>query len=154
MPTDYLGAEDYFYHNRSYNGVGGFDLRNQTDKVSTEAEHYSTNLFAEQIIDVIENHDTSDPLFIYAPFQAVHGPLQAPKKYLDQFKHVSPKNRQTKCAMLLALDEAIANVTQALRRTGMENNTLVVFSTDNGAPWPEGNDFPLRGSKATLWEGG
>jgi len=61
--------------------------------------------------------------------------------------------------MLTAVDDAIANVTSALEESGMMDNTIIIFSTDNGGP-TDGNDvvgstnFPLRGGKHTIWEGG
>lgn len=132
----------------------GYDLRNNTAPVSTEGGHYSTTLFTSVAESIIDNHDATQPLFLYLPYQAVHAPLQVPERYKDEFKGVSPPNRLSKVAMVAAMDEGISNITQTLAANGMLNDTIIIFSTDNGGPWPEGNNSPLRGRKATLWEGG
>ena len=62
--------------------------------------------------------------------------------------------RQTVAAMVTAMDEAIGNITQTLNETGMLRDTVMIFSTDNGGPNPTHNNYPLRGGKATTWEGG
>jgi arylsulfatase A-like enzyme len=64
------------------------------------------------------------------------------------------KNRRTYAGMVSALDDAVARVEAAYVRAGIWNNTLLVFTTDNGGPSGSANNFPLRGHKATAWEGG
>jgi len=83
--------------------------------------------------------------------------------YTDKFNHLFPDDcescRKTVCGMVAALDEGIGNVTASLKKEGLWEETLLVFSTDNGGPAQGFNsnwasNWPLRGMKRTLWEGG
>ena len=75
---------------------------------------------------------------------------------------IEDDTRRTFAAMVLALDDGVKNVTEALERRNMSANTLIIFSTDNGGLGTPsqiplavgGNNYPLRGAKGTLWEGG
>lgn len=150
----YNAKEDYFTHMAH---LDGYDFRDNTQVDWTARGHYSTWLLAERAIRIIRDHEPSQPLFMYLAFQAVHGELQAPAHYVNHFcSHVQGnKDRKVKCGMLAALDEAVANVTAALTRAGLMDNTLLLFTTDNGGTKdvPSSN-WPLRGFKGANWEGG
>ena len=156
------GAEDYYRHTNSqgfpspeFHGLDGYDLR-QDEKVARNASgKYSTFLFAQEAERIISEHDTSQPLFLYLAFQAVHSPLQVPKQYLKQYDNIKDHGRRIYAAMTSCMDEAIGNVTKAMQKNGLWENTVLVFSTDNGGQiYYGGNNWPLRGWKASLWEGG
>jgi len=159
-----LGAEDYFNHTRSDSGFTGLDLRNSTTlsdaNTMPPTTHlaygtYSTDVFVSAVERVVGAWAEGDaPLFVYLPFQSVHAPLQAPAKYIDKYPASMNKNRRTYAGMVSALDDAVARVEAAYVRAGIWNNTLLVFTTDNGGPSGSANNFPLRGHKATAWEGG
>ncbi|KAJ8314188.1 hypothetical protein KUTeg_008749 [Tegillarca granosa] len=104
---------------------------------------------------VITQHDQTKPLFLYLPFQSVHQPIQVPKVYEDMYKNIENKGRRQFSGMVTAMDDAIGNVINTLKKTGMYNETLIIFTSDNGG-WPKyfGNNYPLRGSKTTIYEGG
>lgn len=91
---------------------------------------------------------------MYVPFQSVHAPLQAPQKYIDMYKSISDMNRRIYAGMVTALDDAVGSIRDSYIRKGLWNDTLLVFTTDNGGPPGSANNFPLRGHKATAWEGG
>lgn len=148
------GSEEYFTHKRCYGHFCGMDLRENAEPAKADGI-YSTHLFSERVINIVKSHNTTQPLFIYLPFQAVHSPLEVPDQYTLPYKHIKDKNRRTYAGMVAALDEGIGNITEAFKDKGLWDNTLLVFSTDNGGQIHSGgNNWPLRGWKASLWEGG
>jgi arylsulfatase A-like enzyme len=94
-------------------------------------------------------------LFLYLPFNAVHTPLQVPESYTAPYTSLKG-NRKTYAGMLAAMDEAIGQVVAALEEQKMRDNTLIVFSSDNGGPSPGRitDNGPLREGKGTIYEGG
>ena len=82
--------------------------------------------------------------------------VQVPQWYVDQHcGHISDHDRQLKCGMIAAMDEGVKNVTEALRQRGLLDNTFIVFISDNGGPVHKASsNWPLRGAKITIWEGG
>lgn len=162
----YQGAEDYFNHTVCGGGRGpfakqycGVDLHNDTTPDFSRTGQYSTHLFANEAVRLINKQkDSSAPMFMYLPFQNVHAPQEAPESYIDQYPSIQNLQRRTLAAQITVLDEAVGNVTNALKSAGMWNNTVFIFSSDNGGPTQAmrsvGCNYPLRGMKATLWEGG
>ncbi|OYZ50186.1 MAG: hypothetical protein B7Y15_09340 [Bacteroidetes bacterium 24-39-8] len=142
----FFGNIDYFKHAR--NEVPDW-YRNG---VALNEEGYSTHLIAKEACKIIETNDHQKPLFLYVPFNGIHAPFQVPDNYLKAYPNLSG-NRQKLAGMLAAVDEAIGQILQSLEKSGMRDNTLIVFSSDNGAPQP-GDNTPLRDFKATVYEGG
>ncbi|XP_041375693.1 arylsulfatase B-like [Gigantopelta aegis] len=162
----WLGCEDYFDHTSECNlDQWGLDFHRDVHQLDNYTGLYSTELFTAEAVSIVQKHNQSEPLFLYLPYQAVHSgnldafPLQAPSKYVDRFPHIENKKRRVYAAMVSALDDGVGQVVQALRERGMLENSIIVFTTDNGGPANgfDGNaasNYPLRGLKATLWEGG
>lgn len=148
----YNAAEDYYNHTTK----DGYDFRDNERVDFSAKDSYSTHLFADRAVKIIREHDASRPLFVYLAFQAVHGPEQVPKSYVERYcSHIPEPNRQLKCGMIAALDEAVKNVTLALQQSGLADSTLLLFTTDNGGPVNEfSSNWPLRGGKTKVWEGG
>jgi arylsulfatase A-like enzyme len=116
---------------------------------------YLTETFATEAVEFLRRADPSRPWFLYLAFNAVHVPLQATPELLARVSHIPEGKEQIYAAMLLGLDDAIRTVMHELDRLGQAENTFVWFQSDNGGPLAQGaSNFPLKGGKATLNEGG
>jgi len=138
----YNGQIDYNDHTRD----GGFDWH-RDDKVNRD-EGYSTQLISAEAVKRIEQRDAKRPLFLYVPFNAVHGPHQVPDSYKQPYKDLE-EPRQTYAGMMAAMDEGIGKILDAIDAAKMRENTLVLFTSDNGGPQPGKvtNNGPLKGGK-------
>ncbi|MGI8981140.1 MAG: sulfatase family protein [Pirellulaceae bacterium] len=116
---------------------------------------YTTDAYRERAVDWIEKHK-DQPYLLYLPFNAQHAPLQATEKYLARHAGIADEKRRIFAAMMSAMDDAIGAVLQKVRDLGQEENTLIFFLADNGGPTSQttSKNTPLRGNKATTWEGG
>ncbi len=114
-------------------------------------EGYSTFLLADEAERLIERHDGRSPFFLYLPFNAVHGPHQAPDDYLEKYSRLGRRGPQR--AQLECMDLAVGSVLEALERKGVLDSTLVMFTNDNGGTRVTSNG-PYRGFKSHYHEGG
>jgi len=145
----YNGAEDHYTKQ-----IGGFyDFRDQKDFVKNGT--YSSYMIGDRMERIISTSNNSKPLFMYLAFQNVHMPMQVPKKYEDMYSHIKNANRRVLSAMVTAVDDVIGRLINSLKQKGIYDNTLIVFSSDNGG-WTTfgGNNYPLRGGKVSIFEGG
>ncbi|HAW98671.1 MAG TPA: sulfatase, partial [Opitutae bacterium] len=97
------------------------------------------------------------PFFLYFPFYAVHTPLQGKKEKIERYKQVPKDKRQGNpiyAAMVESVDDAVGKVMDAVRELGMEKDTLVLFTSDNGGFARATNHAPLRANKGSPYEGG
>ncbi|XP_078069909.1 arylsulfatase J-like isoform X2 [Mustelus asterias] len=151
------GSGDYYTHEICDGPkTCGFDLH-KDENVAWEyrAHSYSTFLYTQKAVDILASHNPKEPMFLYLAFQAVHTPLQVPKKYLGRYMSIENLGRRRYAAMVTCLDEAVNNITRALKKYGYYDNTVIIYSSDNGGqPLAGGSNWPLRGRKGTYWEGG
>jgi len=142
----FFGAIDYYTHQRN----NQLDWYRNGEPVTEEG--YSTHLITKEACHLIETGDRTRPLFLYVPFNGIHAPYEVPESYLQPYPNLKG-NRQKLAGMLAAVDEAIGQIVASLKKAGLLENTLIIFSSDNGAPKP-GDNTPLRDYKATIYEGG
>jgi uncharacterized sulfatase len=121
-----------------------------------EPAKYLTDYYTDEAVKVIESNKDR-PFFLYLAHWAPHTPLQATQADYDALSHIELHRERVYAAMIRALDRGVGQVLDALRENGLEENTLVMFTSDNGGAGyiglPDVND-PYRGWKITLFEGG
>ena len=86
----------------------------QDSKVDVNFERF---LFAAST-EVILSHNASTPLFLYLPFQSVHSPLQVPTEYTEKYENITDDDRKIYAGMVENVDEAIGNITEAMKTAG------------------------------------
>ena len=119
-------------------------------------DSHMTDYFSRQAVRVIEANQHR-PFFMYLAYNAPHTPLQAEKSDYDALGHITDHTERTYAAMLRGLDRGIGQVLTALEDNGIADNTMVIFTSDNGGAGyvglPDLNK-PYRGWKITFFEGG
>lgn len=154
-----LGCGDHYKHTMGQRignwSAAGYDFW-RNDNISTlENGSYSTTLYRDEALKIISQHNPRYPLFMYLSFQAPHAPLQIPKEWLTRYSGVKDKKRKLYSAMVTALDSTVGDVVNSLKTNGLWENTVLVFTSDNGAQtMAGGSNLPYRGNKGELWEGG
>lgn len=122
------------------------DLYNSTRPANTSDyatnRVYNTHMYAELASEVIHAHDTTKPFFLYMAFQNAHAPYQAPDEYLKLYPDLPPnKSQQCFNAMVSAVDVSVGIIADALTRTGMYDNSILIYSSDNGGPAQMSNNM-------------
>ncbi|XP_077533190.1 arylsulfatase B-like isoform X2 [Haemaphysalis longicornis] len=159
----YGAEEDYYNHTNRLDDRLGLDFWFNTEPLWNETGHYSTTLYTERARNLIRNRNKRKPFFLYLSHQAAHSGVDvqfaAPVDNIKKFHYIAEKERTIYAAMLDTLDESVGAVLLALQEEDMLDNSIVVFSSDNGGSSfgphaSRGYNWPLRGAKFALWEGG
>jgi arylsulfatase A-like enzyme len=119
-------------------------------------DRYLTDYFTHQAVQAIDAN-RNRPFFLYLAHTAPHTPLQALKADYDRLGHIKDHRDRVYAAMLVALDRSVATIQAKLEADGLADNTLILFTSDNGGAWyvdMPGLNRPYRGWKATFFEGG
>eukprot|EP00730_Choanoeca_flexa_P008226 TRINITY_DN12463_c3_g1_i7.p1 TRINITY_DN12463_c3_g1~~TRINITY_DN12463_c3_g1_i7.p1 ORF type:complete len:543 (+),score=96.31 TRINITY_DN12463_c3_g1_i7:273-1901(+) len=143
----------------------GYDWWSNGHANITTNETKSVYLIRDLAVNYVqERQNSGKPFYMYLPFQNIHAPYECDHKYYNMY----PSDKFTDQERVLfgyisELDDAIGHVVQALRNTGQFDNTIIIFSSDNGAPGYPGQaidqnytrrNYPFRGVKTEIWEGG
>jgi len=145
--------DDYYKHRR--HGINYF----RENEKEIDPPGHATDLFTEWAIDYIEDRKgKKDPFFLYLSYNAPHTPIQPPADWLAKVK-AREKGITDKRAKLVALiehmDDGIGQVLAALKKNGQADNTLIIFSSDNGGQLSVGARCGNhRGGKQDMYEGG
>ena len=121
-----------------------------------EPSKYLTDYFTDEAVSAIKKNK-NQPFFMFLAHWGVHTPLQASKEDYDALANIPDHRRRVYGAMIRSVDRSVGRVLQTLRDEGLEENTIVIFTSDNGAPGyigiPDVNS-PYRGWKLTQFQGG
>ena len=121
-----------------------------------EPAKYLADYFTDEAVTTIKKNKNR-PFFMYLAHWGVHTPLQASKADYNALSNIPDHRRRVYAAMIRSIDRSVGRVLQALKDEGLDNNTIVIFASDNGAPGyigiPDVN-LPYRGWKLTQFEGG
>lgn len=151
----YLGdmMDDYWTHRRH-----GINYMRENEH-EIDPEGHATDIFTQWAIDYINNQkESSNPFFLYLAYNAPHSPIQPPENCLGKVKLRAPgmsEKRAKMVAFIEHLDHGIGQVINSLKKNNLYENTIIVFTSDNGGQLSYGaNNGPLRDGKGSVYEGG
>ena len=153
---NYGGAIDYFTHKPGVGPNVKEDL--YEGEVPVHEVGYYTDLLGERAAAYVKKQDKSRPFFLSLHYTAPHWPWEGPKdeevsRQIDNIFHYDGGDLATYARMVVALDASIGRVLQALEKQGLAENTIVVFTSDNGGE-RFSKTWPFSGQKTELLEGG
>lgn len=155
--NDHGNPGNYFYPYRGTWNIPTTNLKAQWQVIEggEEGEYLTDRLTDEAIGFVTRNRDR--PFFLYFSHYAVHTPLQAKQEMVEPYKSIPEDERQGKpvyAAMVESVDESVGRLMQTLDDLKLANDTLVIFTSDNGGFARATKHDPLRGNKGAYYEGG
>nr|XP_018908136.1 PREDICTED: arylsulfatase B-like isoform X1 [Bemisia tabaci]XP_018908138.1 PREDICTED: arylsulfatase B-like isoform X1 [Bemisia tabaci] len=161
----WTGRHDFFDHTACENGTWGLDMRREMEPAYDLHGEYTTDVLTRRATALIQRHDPSKPMFMYMSHAAMHSgnpynPIPVPENLAaTMFSNIPDYHRRRYAVALHLLDQSVGAMVEALSERKMLENTIIIFSTDNGGPAAGFNinaasNWPLRGVKSTLWEGG
>jgi arylsulfatase A-like enzyme len=161
----HLGGSHFYFQNEmkfkdSYNLTKGREEIEQMrtwildDHTPVAFEKHLTEEFTDEALDFIERHKER-PFFLFMSYNAPHTPLQPADEHLERVAHIQDETRQLYAGLVVGLDDGVGQIMNKLRESGLEDNTLVFFMSDNGGKLKWGADNGvLRKDKGSSFEGG
>tara|TARA_B110000495_G_scaffold138740_1_gene121765 strand:- start:741 stop:2384 length:1644 start_codon:yes stop_codon:yes gene_type:complete len=121
-----------------------------------EPKGHLTDYLTDEAVKFIE-YNKNRPFFLYMAYWAVHSPLQAKIEDYEKLDYIENHEERVLASMVMTVDRGVGKIRKALKDSGIDDNTIIVFTSDNGAPGyiglPDLNK-PYRGWKLTHFEGG
>ena len=117
---------------------------------------YLTSRLTDEAVTIIEKSDDK-PFFLYFPHYGVHTPLEAPEELTKKYEQIPQHQQQGKpvyAAMVESIDQSVGRVLDALKSAGKTNDTVIIFTSDNGGFYKATSNAPLRANKGAYYEGG
>lgn len=148
--------DDYWTHRRE-----GFNYMRLNER-EVDPKGHATDIFSDWAIDYVrekaKDPEYSGPFFMYLAYNAPHFPIQPPEEWLEKVRKREgniDEKRAKNVALVEHLDYSIGRVVEALKKSGQYENTIIIFSSDNGGHLPSGaSNGNLRGGKQDMYEGG
>jgi len=161
----YLSDQLWYYNHKSPHACKGnycfYDMNHNGENAEDSIGVYSTFLFTDVVQQIMEESDPADPLFVYLSWQNVHAPLDPPPETyfsaeeLTVLASIDDPYRRTFGSMTMILDNAMKKIVGQAKSLGYYDNSIMMVMSDNGGcPYSGGYNYPLRGAKQYLWEGG
>ena len=161
----YLSDQLWYYNHKSphacANGVCFYDMQHNGMNAEDAIGVYSTFLFTDVITQIFEHSDAADPMMMYISWQNVHAPLDPPPMdffaaaELEVLAKIDDPHRRDFASMTIILDNAMKKIVGDAKAHGFYDDAILVVASDNGGcPYSGGYNYPLRGAKQYLFEGG
>lgn len=149
------GSRHYFPHKPEQGGLNPSKITSNYTQ-ETDVTYLTDDITRESVSFIKRRQEDGKPFFMYIAYNAPHSPLQAREEDMEPYLHVNNKQRRTYCGMVHALDRGVGKITEALKESKLDDNTFIVFLSDNGGAWPHipACNAPLRGEKRLHFEGG
>ncbi len=132
-------------------------IGNVAGMADLQPDDYVGDKLTDKAVEFINLHGDADkPFMLMLSHYLVHGPLEGKDDYVDKYENLpaTDQNKPVYAAMMQSVDESVGRVLQALEDAGIEENTLVMFTSDNGGLVPSTSNYPLLGGKSYLFEAG
>ena len=151
FPEEYTLADETEVNSQ----YGAYRTKLLRDHTRVEESEYLTDALSREAVNYIKKYKDR-PFFMYLAYNAPHSPLQATEKYLSRYNHIQQKKRKTYAAMVSAVDDGVGAILKCLDDLGIDDNTMIVFLSDNGGPEKvnASDNGALRAGKGSVFEGG
>jgi arylsulfatase A-like enzyme len=147
-PSSHIGSVPDAWNNDYFN-----DRYRHNGRLE-QYQGYSGDVFVDQAMRWIRSGQASQPFFAYIPLNVAHGPLFVPPRFREPYKHL-PERFARYYGMVANIDYNVGRIEKMLEETGLRDNTILVFLTDNGnTKATSANPLGMRGNKTELYEGG